>query len=137
MADVNIKALFVSVDRMERGTRECSTLDELRQDYGIQVFPIEMCIRDSHGGESFGVVFDVVEQGDILLTAGLLAGQQYRGRPGDSSQRGAEVVGDGAKDIAADGLPGGLQLNGILFLVQALVQLIQGLGVQMCIRDRK
>ena len=69
-----------------------------------------------HGGESFGVVFDVVEQGDILLTAGLLAGQQYRGRPGDSSQRGAEVVGDGAKDIAADGLPGGLQLNGILFL---------------------
>ena len=25
---------------MERGTRECSTLDELRQDYGIQVFPI-------------------------------------------------------------------------------------------------
>ena len=40
VADVNIKALFVSVDRMERGTRECSTLDELRQDYGIQVFPI-------------------------------------------------------------------------------------------------
>ena len=38
-------------------------------------------------------------------------------------------MGDGAKDIAADGLPGGLQLNGILFLVQALVQLIQGLGV--------
>ena len=24
----------------ERGTRDCSTLDELRQDYGIQVFPI-------------------------------------------------------------------------------------------------
>ena len=40
VADVNMKALFVSVDRMERGTRECSTLDELRQDYGIQVFPI-------------------------------------------------------------------------------------------------
>ena len=40
VADVNIKALFVSVDRMERGTRDCSTLDELRQDYGIQVFPI-------------------------------------------------------------------------------------------------
>ena len=38
-------------------------------------------------------------------------------------------MGDGAKDIAADGLPGGLQLNGILFLVQTLVQLIQGLGV--------
>ena len=37
---VKIEALFVSVDRMERGTRDCSTLDELRQDYGIQVFPI-------------------------------------------------------------------------------------------------
>ena len=37
---VNMKALFVSVDRMERGTRDCSTLDELRQDYGIQVYPI-------------------------------------------------------------------------------------------------
>ena len=40
VAKVNMKALFVSVDRMERGTRDCSTLDELRQDYGIQVFPI-------------------------------------------------------------------------------------------------
>ena len=38
-------ALFVSVDRMERGTRTCTTLDELRQDYGIQVFPI-VTIRD-------------------------------------------------------------------------------------------
>ena len=40
VAGVKIEALFVSVDRMERGTRDCSTLDELRQDYGIQVFPI-------------------------------------------------------------------------------------------------
>ena len=40
VADVNMKALFVSVDRMERGTRDCSTLDELRQDYGMKVFPI-------------------------------------------------------------------------------------------------
>ena len=40
VADVKIRALFVSVDRMERGTRECSTLDELREDYGIQVYPI-------------------------------------------------------------------------------------------------
>ena len=40
VADVNIKALFVSVDRMERGTRDCTTLDELREDYGIQVYPI-------------------------------------------------------------------------------------------------
>ena len=40
VADVKMRALIVSVDRMERGTRACSTLDELRQDYGIQVFPI-------------------------------------------------------------------------------------------------
>ena len=40
VADVNMKALFVSVDRMERGTRACSTLDELREDYGIAVYPI-------------------------------------------------------------------------------------------------
>ena len=40
VAKVDMRALFVSVDRMERGTRECSTLNELREDYGIQVFPI-------------------------------------------------------------------------------------------------
>ena len=40
LGDLKVTALIVSVDRMERGTRECSTLDELRQDYGIQVFPI-------------------------------------------------------------------------------------------------
>ena len=45
VAKVDMKALFVSVDRMERGTRDCSTLDELRQDYGIQVFPI-VTVRD-------------------------------------------------------------------------------------------
>ena len=45
VADVTFAALFVSVDRMERGTRDCTTLDELRQDYGIQVYPI-VTIRD-------------------------------------------------------------------------------------------
>ena len=40
VADVSIRALFVSVDRMERGTRDCSTLDELRADHGIAVYPI-------------------------------------------------------------------------------------------------
>ena len=37
---IKVTHLFVSADRMERGTRECSTLDELREDYGIQVCPI-------------------------------------------------------------------------------------------------
>ena len=40
VAKVNMKALIVSVDRMERGTRDCSTLDELRADHGIAVYPI-------------------------------------------------------------------------------------------------
>ena len=40
VADVDITALFVSVDRMEKGTGERSALDELRQDYGIRVYPI-------------------------------------------------------------------------------------------------
>ena len=40
VADVKMAYLFVSVDRMERGTKDCSTLDELREDYGIKVCPI-------------------------------------------------------------------------------------------------
>lgn len=40
IADVEMSALIVSVDRMERGTKDCSTLDELRQDQGIAVYPI-------------------------------------------------------------------------------------------------
>jgi len=40
VADVNIKALIVSVDRMERGTGDQTTLDELREKHGIAVYPI-------------------------------------------------------------------------------------------------
>ncbi|NCB64292.1 MAG: orotate phosphoribosyltransferase [Clostridia bacterium] len=40
VADVDLCALFVSVDRMERGTGERTTLNELRDDHGILVFPI-------------------------------------------------------------------------------------------------
>ncbi len=40
IAPVKITALFVSVDRMEKGTGDRSALDELRQDYGVSVFPI-------------------------------------------------------------------------------------------------
>jgi len=40
VADVTVTALFVSVDRMERGTGELSTLDELHQQYGINVYQI-------------------------------------------------------------------------------------------------
>ena len=40
VADVKIDALIVSVDRMERGTGEKTTINELREQYGIRVFPI-------------------------------------------------------------------------------------------------
>lgn len=40
LGDMKVTHLFVSADRMERGTRECTTLDELREDFGIQVCPI-------------------------------------------------------------------------------------------------
>ena len=40
VADVKIAALFVSVDRMERGTGKETTLDELRREHDIRVFPI-------------------------------------------------------------------------------------------------
>ena len=38
--DISITALYVSVDRMERGTGELSALDELRETFGIKVYPI-------------------------------------------------------------------------------------------------
>ena len=45
VAPVKISSLFVSVDRMERGQGSCSTLDELRKEYGIAVHPI-VTVRD-------------------------------------------------------------------------------------------
>ena len=40
IADVRVTALYVSVDRMERGTGNSSTLDELKSEFGINVYPI-------------------------------------------------------------------------------------------------
>lgn len=40
MADVKLKALIVSVDRMEKGTGKISALDEIRQEFGLEVYPI-------------------------------------------------------------------------------------------------
>jgi orotate phosphoribosyltransferase len=45
VGDVAVTALFVSVDRMERGTGALSALDELRQTAGINVYPI-VTVRD-------------------------------------------------------------------------------------------
>ncbi len=67
IADVQIKALFVSVDRMEKGTGEKSALDELRQDYGIAVYPIvtvRQIISYLHNRPIDGTVYidDVMKQ---------------------------------------------------------------------------
>lgn len=48
IAKVEISALFVSVDRMERGTGELSALDELRESLGIKVYPI-ITVREIMG----------------------------------------------------------------------------------------
>ena len=40
VAKVELCALIVSVDRMERGTGSKTTLDELREEHGIAVYPI-------------------------------------------------------------------------------------------------
>jgi orotate phosphoribosyltransferase len=45
VADVTVAALFVSVDRMERGAGTRSTLDELRGELGINVYSI-ITVRD-------------------------------------------------------------------------------------------
>jgi orotate phosphoribosyltransferase len=45
LGDIRVGALFVSVDRMERGTGSLSALDELRETLGIRVYPI-VTVRD-------------------------------------------------------------------------------------------
>ena len=60
LGNLKVTALIVSVDRMERGTKDCSTLDELRQDHGIAVYPI-VTVREIiaflHGREIDGKVY--------------------------------------------------------------------------------
>ena len=45
VADLKVTALFVSVDRMERGTGDRSALQELRDEYGMDVYSI-INVRD-------------------------------------------------------------------------------------------
>jgi len=40
IAKLDIAALFISVDRLERGTGGRSALDELRQEFGVDIYPI-------------------------------------------------------------------------------------------------
>ena len=59
IAPVSFSALYVSVDRMERGTGEKTTIDELRDSLNLQVFPIvtvREIIGHLHGREVHGKV---------------------------------------------------------------------------------
>jgi orotate phosphoribosyltransferase len=61
IADVDVCALFVSVDRMERGTGSLSALAELREQYGIAVYPI-VTVR-----EIIEALHNVPVDGHVLL----------------------------------------------------------------------
>lgn len=81
-AGVKIRALIVSVDRMERGTGESTTLDELRREFGIQVFPI-VTVRDIISYLSRTPV-----DGKILIDDPVKAGMEaYLARYGGKKQR--------------------------------------------------
>ena len=67
IADVKITALFVSVDRMEKGTGTRSALDELRQDYGIAVYPI-VTVR-----QVIDYLYDRPIDGKVYIDAGMKA----------------------------------------------------------------
>ena len=83
-----------------------------------------------HGAQGVGVALDVPHQGGAALRGGdLLAGQQHGGRSGDGGEGGAQVVGHRPQNIAPDGLPVRLELNGRLLRVELGVELVEGLGV--------
>ena len=76
---VTVSHLFVSVDRMERGQGEKAALQEIQEEYGIQVCPL-VTIRDIvahlHGREIGGTV--VLDDGRKAAIEGYLA--RYGGR---------------------------------------------------------
>lgn len=49
--------------------------------------------------------------------------------PGNSGEGGAQVVGHRTQDVAPDGLPVGLQLDGVFLLVEAGIELVERFGV--------
>ena len=60
IADVKFASLIVSVDRMEKGTGEKTTINELREQYGIAVHPIvtvRQVIEFLHNREIDGKVY--------------------------------------------------------------------------------
>lgn len=79
VAKVDLCALLVSVDRMERGTGQRTTLNELREDFGIQVFPIVTVL------EIIDFLHNRPVDGKILIDDGIRAAmeaylKEYGGR---------------------------------------------------------
>ncbi|MCL2392250.1 MAG: orotate phosphoribosyltransferase [Oscillospiraceae bacterium] len=66
VADVHVTALFVSVDRMERGAGTQSTLNELRDEFGISVYSIinarDIIASFPHGDERIAKMETYLEE---------------------------------------------------------------------------
>ena len=77
MANVKLKALVVSVDRMEKGTGSLSALDELKQEFGLAIYPIVTL------DEVVDFLSKTPVDGKLILTADLLqAIKEYRQKYG-------------------------------------------------------
>lgn len=59
--DVNIKGVFISVDRMERGLGDLSAVMEVEKNYGIKVFPIVTVL------EIIDLLYNVEIDGKIII----------------------------------------------------------------------
>ncbi len=59
-ANVDISAVIISVDRMEKGTQDISAVQQVRADFGISVFPIV-------------TVLDIIE----CISQGIVDGKEY------------------------------------------------------------
>ncbi|MBQ7264738.1 MAG: orotate phosphoribosyltransferase [Firmicutes bacterium] len=67
-ADVNIQAVIISVDRMEKGKTDKSAVEEVYEQFGIKVFPI-VTVED---------IIDAIEDGTIEGKEYLTAMKEYR-----------------------------------------------------------
>jgi orotate phosphoribosyltransferase len=67
-ADVNIKAVIISVDRMEKGKGEKSAVQEVYDEFGIRVYPIVTVVD----------IIEAIEDGTINYKEYLQAMKDYR-----------------------------------------------------------
>ena len=64
--DINVPALIISVDRMEKGTGDISATKELYTTYGIKTLPI-VTIMDIKKALISGELSDLISVDDTLL----------------------------------------------------------------------